>query len=682
MVTMGQIPDNLLGFEASGTIVNIGADVKGFKAGDRVCTIGHGAHRTLFRNKAGFCQAIPVGYSFEEAATLPLVHCTAFYSLVHIARVRQGQTILIHAAAGGVGQAAIQLAKHFGLEIYATVGSADKKQLVKEVYGVPDDHIFNSRDLSFSKGVLRMTNGRGVDCIINSLSGEALRQSWYCIAPFGTFVEIGMKDILSNTGLEMRPFLQDASFTFFNLKHVLKDNPTLMIEIIEGTFDFLRRGVTRPVSPLTVYPISEVENAFRLMQTGKHRGKIALTWAGKDIVPVLCNTTSTLKLDENATYVLVGGLGGLGRSLSTLLVELGARHLCFISRSGRHSDNARELIQELEKTGVQIKVCSCDIADQKALAKVFRQCSHELPRVKGVFQCAMVLRDTLFEKMTYQQWKESLRPKVEGSWNIHLLSPQDLDFFITLSSFSGIFGNRSQSNYAAAGTYQDALAYYRRSQGLKAVTIDLGIMRDVGVIAEYGATDYLKEWEEPFGIRELDFHLMIKQIIASEQTKTTATDGAHVAPQLLTGFATGEMVQRAGIRRPFYFDDVRFSILAKTGLANQREASSSVSNGTIALRDQLAQVKSLPDAARAVTDALVARVARSLQTATSEIDENRPLHSYGVDSLVAVEISNWVFKEVKVTMSVFDLLATMSIATLTGKIAAKSPFLAAGLGST
>ena len=677
MVTMGQIPDNLLGFEASGIVVNIGRDVTNFKAGDKVCTLGHGAHRTIFRNKASFCQAIPTDISFEEAATLPLVHCTAFYSLMHIARVRCGQTILIHAAAGGVGQAAIQLAQHFDLEIFATVGSADKRLLIQEVYGIADDHIFNSRDLSFARGVLRMTNGRGVDCILNSLSGEALRQTWHCIAPFGTFIEIGMKDILSNTGLEMRPFLQDASFTFFNLKHVLTDNPKLMAEIIYGTFDFLRRGIIKPVSPLTVYPISDVESAFRLMQTGKHRGKIALSWDGEDIVPVLHNASSMLKLDGNATYVLVGGLGGLGRSLANLLVDLGARYLCFISRSGSRSNEARKLIQHLERKQVRINVYCCDIADKESLADSFAQCAHTMPRIRGAFQCAMVLRDTLFEKMTYQQWKESLRPKVQGSWNLHLLLPLNLDFFITLSSFAGIFGNRSQSNYAAAGAYQDSLAYYRRARGLKAVTVDLGIMRDVGVIAEQGATDYLKEWAEPFGIREAELHLMMKKIISSEQMTTTM----DAAPQIVTGLATGEMAQAARIRRPFYFDDVRFSILAKTGLANKREASSSGANGTVALRDQVAQAEALVDAARAVTGAMVARVAKSLQTECSEIDEGRPLHSYGVDSLVAVEISNWVFKEIKVTMSVFDLLATMSIATLAAKIAAKSPFLSAELGA-
>ena len=675
MVTMGQIPDNLLGFEASGIVVNIGRDVSQFKAGDKVCTIGHGAHRTLFRNKAIFSQAIPAGISFEEAATLPLVHCTAFYSLVHVARVRRGQTILIHAAAGGVGQAAIQLAKHFDLEIFATVGSADKRKLIQEVYEIAEDHIFNSRDLSFAKGVLRMTNGRGVDCILNSLSGEALRQTWHCIAPFGSFVEIGMKDILSNTGLEMRPFLQDASFTFFNLKHVLTDNATLMTEIIEGTFDFLRHGIIKPVSPLNIYPVSEVENAFRLMQTGKHRGKIALSWAGKDVVPVLRNTSSTVKLDAYATYVLVGGLGGLGRSLSNLLVDLGARHLCFISRSGSKSHESRKLIEDLGKRQVHTAVYSCDITDKEHLAEVFHQCSQTLPRIRGVFQCAMVLRDTLFEKMTHRQWIESLRPKVQGTWNLHLLLPHDLDFFITLSSFAGIFGNRSQSNYAAASAYQDSLAHYRRARGLKAVTIDLGIMRDVGVIAEQGAADYLKEWEDPFGIRESELHLLIKKIIAAEQTTTISA--IDVPPQILTGFATGEMAHMAGIRRPFYFDDIRFSHLAKTGLASHQSSSTTgptANNTAIPLRDRLSQSSTLAAASATVTAALVARVARSLQTDVSEIDEARPLHTYGVDSLVAVEIANWVFKEVKVSMSVFDLLATVSMETLAGKIACKSPF--------
>ena len=671
---MGQIPDSLLGFEASGIVRRCGKNVKQFELGDKVCTLGHGSHTTVFRNKAAFCQPMPSGLSFEEAATLPLVHATAFHSLVNVARARPGQTILIHAAAGGVGQSAIQLAKHLGLVIFATVGSADKKQLIQEAYGIESDHIFNSRDLSFAKGVMRMTKGRGVDCILNSLSGEALRQSWQCIAAFGTFVEIGMKDILNNTGLEMRPFLQDASFTFFNLKHVMTDNPLLMAEILEGTFDFLRRGILKSVSPINVYSISDVENAFRLLQTGKHRGKIALTWDKEAVVPVLRRGHAPLKLDHDATYLLVGGLGGLGRSLALLLADSGAGHICFLSRSGGTSPTARRLIQELEDRNVHIKAYSCDISKESSLASVLKTCSEEMPPIRGVFQCAMVLQDTLFERMSYDQWTTSLSPKVTGTWNLHTLLPSSLSFFITLSSFAALFGNRTQSNYAAAGAYQDALSHYRRKMGLKAVTVDLGVMRDIGVIAEKGATDYLKEWEQPFGMRENEFHALMKKIIASEiSTNDTAT-------QIINGLATGATVHAAGIRTPFYFSDPRFSHLVAAGPSIDSGNSSAQGSNPAApsLRDQLSAATTLTDAANIVTDALVARVAKSLQTEKSEIDEARPLHSYGIDSLVGVEIANWVFRETKVGVSVFDILATVSIRDFSKGVAEKSAFFKEG----
>jgi NADPH:quinone reductase-like Zn-dependent oxidoreductase/NAD(P)-dependent dehydrogenase (short-subunit alcohol dehydrogenase family) len=668
MVAMGQIPDKLLGFEASGIITRVGKGVKQFQVGDAVCSLGHGAHRAFFRNKAMFCQHIPDGTSFEEAATLPLVHCTAYHALVRIARVEAGQSILIHAAAGGVGQAAIQLAKHFGMEIFATVGSQEKKALIKDAYGIQEDHIFNSRDLSFQKGIMRMTKGRGVDCVLNSLSGEALRQSWYCVAPFGTFVEIGLKDILGNTGLDMRPFLQDATFVFLNLEHVTRRNPKVMAQIIQGAFDFLRQGVTKPVSPLTVYPVSEIENAFRIMQTGKHIGKIAISFGSSDVVPVLRRTSSTLELDGGATYVLVGGLGGLGRSLSNLLVDHGARNLCFISRSGADSAKAKKQIQDLESAGIQTKTYCCDIADASSLAETLRRHSNELPAIKGVIQCAMVLRDGLFENQSYQEWVDSTRPKVQGTWNLHSLLPATLDFFIVLSSFAGVFGNRGQTNYAAAGAYQDALAHFRRAKGLKSVTIDLGIMRDVGVVAELGATGILQEWEEPFGIREFEFHALLKAVL-TDQLK----GNSQLPPQIVTGLATGGSVKAAGIRPPFYFEDARFSVVSKTGLQIQNEASAT--DGTVPIKTQIAQVESIEEAAKVVTGAMVAKVAKSLQTAQSEIDEGRPLHAYGVDSLVAVEIRNWIFKEIKAEITVFDILSAVPINVLANLIATKSKFL-------
>lgn len=672
MVAMGQIPDSLFGFEASGIITRIAPDVISLQPGQRVSCLGHGAHRTHFRSPASFCQIIPDDITFEEAAGLPLVHATAYHALVNIMRVRNGQTILIHAAAGGVGQAAIQLAKHFKMEIFATVGSADKRALVREEYGIPDDHIFHSRDTSFAKGVKRMTGGRGVDCVLNSLAGEQLRQTWHCIAPFGTFVEIGLKDILGNTRLDMRPFIQDATFSFLNLQHVQKARPELMAAILEETFGLLRQKVTRPVFPLTVFPISDVENAFRVMQAGKHRGKLVLSYSRADVVKVHRNPSAELKLKSNGTYVLVGGFGGIGSSLAHLLVEHGARNIAFISRSGTSSEVAKNLLVELKKRDAVVKAYNCDISDEAALQRMLRQCASEMPPIKGVIQCAMVLRDTLFENMNHTQWTESIRPKVQGTWNLHTHLPKELNFFIILSSFAGVFGNRGQANYAAAGAYEDAFAHYRRSLGLKAVAIDLGIMREVGVLATgaANASRDLKDWEIPFGIRQIELHALIRKIIASE-----ANDDDDVGAQVLTGFATGGGVAAANIRRPFYFDDPRFSVLEMTGQRSQ-DGSGADADATVSLKAQLSAAKTVEAACEAVTVCLVDKVAAMMQTSVEEIDSGRRLHSFGVDSLVAVEVRNWLTKEANADVTVFDILAAVPITALAAIVVAKSSLVA------
>lgn len=662
MSVMGQIPDALLGFDASGIVRRIGSAVQNFKVDDKVAMYGHGSHRTVHRSKADYCKLIPEGLSFEQAATIPVVHGTAWYGLVHLARVQKGQSVLIHAAAGGVGQAAIQIAQHYQMEIFATVGSKVKRELLRKTYHIPDDHILNSRDLSFVKGIQRMTAGRGVDVILNSLSGEALRQTWYCIAPFGTFLEIGIKDILNNTELDMRPFLQDATFAFFNLNHIEKARPDIMAKIIEGAFDFQRRGITRPITPLTIYPISEVENAFRLMQTGKHLGKIVLTFSDNDVVPILNRGADPFQVAQDAVYLLVGGLGGLGRSISTMLVDHGARKLCFLSRSGGTSAEAQQLIQDLRTRQVQVQAYPCDIADEDATAKAVARCSKELGPVRGVLRCAMLLRDVLFTNMSYQQWTESTRSKVQGSWNLHHCL-KDVDFFVVLSSFAATFGNRGQGNYAAGGAYQDAISYYRRSKGLHAVTLDLGLMRDVGVLAEKGITDSLREWEEPYGLRETEFHALLKRAI-------TGDIAGDLAPQVLTGLATGGSAMAAGINTPFYLDDARFSIMAKTGVRSQ---SATQKQGiTVSTHSLISQATSLQEATEHVTEALVNRVAKMLQTPSSEIDTSRFLHSYGIDSLVAIEIVNWALKELKATITVLDVMAGVPLTSTARKIASIS----------
>ncbi|KAL2872619.1 type I polyketide synthase [Aspergillus lucknowensis] len=663
MTAMGQIPDETVGLEASGVVRQVGANVTKFQRGDRVCCLGQAAHKPLIRVPAVQCKQIPEGMSFEDAATLPIVHYTAYHALVNLARVRKGQSILIHAAAGGVGQAAIQIAQHFGMEVFATVGSEPKRKLIKDVYGIQDDHIFNSRDVSFVKGLLRMTKGRGVDCVLNSLSGEMLRQTWYCLAPFGVFVEIGLKDILSNSGLDMLPFKKHATFCFFNLDNIAKINPQLIADIGDGVFDLLRQGALKPVFPVTVYPVSQMESAFRLMQAGRHQGKLVLSYSPEDVVPMLRRADDALRLDPNATYVLVGGFGGLGRSLIRMFAASGARHLAVFSRSGAASAAAQACVEETEKLGTQVHVYQCDVSNGDAVKEAVEQIQGNLPPIKGVIQGAMVLRDVLFEQMTYQQWVESTRPKVQGTWNLHEYLPASLDFFITLSSFAGVFGNRGQGNYAAAGAYEDALAHHRRSQGLRAVTIDLGVMRDSGVLAEQGTTANLKDFDS-LAISDATFHAMIKKVIVDELS------GSSTPPQITTGMPTGKTVQAAGIDRPYFFDDARFSIISQAGAPSGASAS-----GEVSIEAQLSRVVSRDEGAPIVQEALVNRVAKFLQTSPSEIDPSKPLYHYGVDSLAAVEMRNWVFREIKAEVSLLEVMSASPIAQLSQEIANRSKLL-------
>lgn len=345
MTTMGNLPGTLLGFDCAGVVRRVapaGAAAAKFNIGDRVAMIQPGSHRTVHRAKFECVERIPDAMTFEEAAIIPVVHGTAWYALVKLAQARKGQSMLIHAAAGGVGQAAIMITKHVGLRVFATVGSAEKRKLIMDKYGLPDEHIFNSRDYSFVAGLKRHTSGRGVDIIINSLSGEALRQTWYYIAPFGKFVEMGIKDILGNLRLDMKPFNGSTTFTFFDINRIIRERRDMMGEMMEGVFDMQRRGITTHVAPLAVYPVSDLGKAFRLMQTGKHLGKIVLSFANdQQIVPVLTHTQLPVQLrspslDPEAVYILAGGLGGLGRSLSRMLADMGAPEDVLLITLRRH----------------------------------------------------------------------------------------------------------------------------------------------------------------------------------------------------------------------------------------------------------------------------------------------------------------------------------------------------------
>lgn len=274
LTVLGRVKKSTLGGEAAGVVTRVGSEYNGsLLPGDRVCGGMLGCFRTYSRCDARLVTRIPQELSFVEAAALPVTYVTAWHSLTELARIQKGESVLIHSASGGTGQSAIQVAQYLGAEIYVTVGSDEKKKLLVDLYRVPEDHIFYSRNASFAQGVMRMTHGRGVDVVLNSLSGDLLVATWECMAPFGRFVEIGKKDIDSHARLPMFPFSRNVSFAAMDAAAMSEERPALFRKSLLAVMDLVVTKKLCAAQPLHIYPVSEVEAAFRYMQGGKNTGK-------------------------------------------------------------------------------------------------------------------------------------------------------------------------------------------------------------------------------------------------------------------------------------------------------------------------------------------------------------------------------------------------------------------------
>ena len=294
LIALGRIPEAELGSECAGTVTRTGSKTK-LVVGDRVCLVHIGTYRTCVRGKETTALKIPETMSFAEGATLPIVFSTAYHALFDIAHLQAGESVLIHSGAGGTGQAAIQLSKLLKAEIFVTVGSVKKKKLLMDLYGIPETHIFSSRGPTFAKGLERITHGKGVDVVLNSLSGKTLLLSWGCLAPFGRFVEIGRRDILQGNQIPMLPFDKNRSFAAINLEHTLYERPNLIRRMMTTVLDLAREGKISTPQPLHVYQASQVEDAFRYLQGGNNTGKTVVEFREDDKVSVSLDSKDTIR---------------------------------------------------------------------------------------------------------------------------------------------------------------------------------------------------------------------------------------------------------------------------------------------------------------------------------------------------------------------------------------------------
>ena len=453
-----QVP---FGGECAGVIVAVGDGVTEFKIGDEVVVaqaVGSlSSHVTI---DARFAIALPQDITYTEAATIPTTFLTAYYGLHYLAKIKPGDKVLIHAAAGGVGQAAVQLAQLIGAEVFATA-SVGKWDFLK-ASGVK--YVMNSRTLDFAEEVMQFTQGKGVDVILNSLNGDFIPKNLDILAPQGKFIEIGKVGIWNRE--EVKAKRSDVSYYPFDLLEVSQQKP----DLIKTLFTQLQQKfIHKQLQPLPhkVFPIDKADKAFRYMAQAKHIGKVVIS---------LPNTDEIIKQD--ACYLITGGLGSLGLQVATLLVAEGATHLVLIGRN-QPSGLAKETIKELQASGVTIETKLVDISDYSSVEQTIKQLSAPL---KGIIHAAGMLDDGLLKNLSWQRFKTVLQPKIAGSWNLHLATQKlNLDWFVCFSSVVSVFGSVGQSNYAAANAFMDNLMSYRRNLGLPGTSINWSIWDEVGM---------------------------------------------------------------------------------------------------------------------------------------------------------------------------------------------------------
>ncbi|KAG8158415.1 hypothetical protein KVR01_011537 [Diaporthe batatas] len=646
-VALGRLPGDDLGYDYSGVVSRVGADCDlSIKPGDRVCGSTLSAMRMFPRARSGMVVKVPDQLSLEAAASFISPGVTAFYSLIDVARLKKGEKVLIHSGCGSTGQMAIWVAKMVGAEVFTTVGFDDKKELLVKDFDIAPDHIFYSRDTSFAQGVMRVTDGYGVDVVLNSLAGDGLRASFECVAPYGRFVEIGKADITSNSALPMANFARNVSFSAVDLYHVAQSNPRMAYELLSRVMSFISAGKILAPMPLHIYPASEAEKAFRYLQSGTNTGRIII----KD---------SSWSLDQTATYIVAGGLGGLGRAIAMWMARKGAKHLILLSRSGPKSPAAAGTVADLQEQGVQVVTPLCDASSSDELHSVLLECMQKMPPVKGCINSAMVLQDAVFENMTQAQWEMSIRSKVYTSWNLHELVPntERLDFFVLLSSLSGIYGNIAQSNYASGCSFQDALAHFRTARGQKAVSLDIGWMRNIGVIAENAA--YRQQRKNTADMNQIeDSELLALLDLHCDPNRPVMK---HEDSQLLVGVVTPRDLRAQGQTPPALSMVPVFS--GFTQLQRSQEYLST--DGSIVdFAALFRQATDDQDRAAIVVRALSSKLARALSVSIEDIERNKQLHDYGVDSLMAVELRNWIARDFGANVAVFDIMGGTKIAAI------------------
>ncbi|MEM7304988.1 MAG: SDR family NAD(P)-dependent oxidoreductase, partial [Pseudomonadota bacterium] len=453
---------NWLGVECSGVISRVGSEVSHFKAGDTVMALAPGSFCSYVTVDHRWAVLKPATITPLVCASIPAAFLTAQECLIHAAQLKKGERILIHAATGGTGMAAVRTALAAGADVYATARPA--KWTVLRVMGV--QHLMNSRDLDFKQQIIE---AGGVDVVLNSLSGNFIQASIDCLRPGGRFIEIGKRDIW--TAEQMAKHRSDVQYQIIDLMTIAKDHPEkIQTSLLQLKSEFESEKL-KP-NPIESFPITQTDKALRRMQNSEHIGKLVLT---------IENQAATVR--NEGCYIITGGLGGLGQLTAKWLASKGASHILLLTR--RNNQNNFDLQWADQYSDLNVEILTLDVSDKQALEKLFKRLENSATHVRGIFHAAGVLSDALIQKLTVSNLNEVLAPKLRGAQYLDHFSKtltRPLDWFVLYSSAASLFGSPGQASHVSANSYLDSLARYRRQQGLPGLSINWGLWSEVGTV--------------------------------------------------------------------------------------------------------------------------------------------------------------------------------------------------------
>ncbi|VBB80680.1 Putative polyketide synthase [Podospora comata] len=650
--------------DAVGVVSRLGGGVNSLVVGQRVAVLkGHGC-RTHVRQDVSLVAPVPDSIPSEKTAALPSTFITALYALSHVARLDKGQTVLIHSAASAPGQAAIQIAQHLGAVVFALVSSKGEKAILVEQHGLPVTRIFDAGLLNFIPAIGNETGGRGVDVVLANEANPAVSASLATLGDFGVFIDLRSSE---STGSISPPSgKKNVSIVRVIMDSVAQAKPHIVKSLFQQTFDILSTNTIRPITPTTVFSASDASQALQTATTQAH-GKVVLSLQGSPSVLIPPAPAPELQLDPSATYIIAGGLGALGLNIADMMIAQGAKHLIFLSRSGG-TKNQSDLTR-LRSHGITAEAFPCDVTNSTSVSKVFSHLRSAKHKIAGVIQCAMVLEDGIFDNMTHTKWSRAFAPKSAGSRNLLAqLWPDEQPFFILLSSITGVIGNTAQANYASGNTFEDALALWARTHlRIAATSIDVGLVADSSHFTDAGEfgdlEGYLHRYQH--GWNGLQTTLDELRIVLKSIMRGSTADGGNIPAQLVLGLGDSLIRDENGTG---FAKDKKFELR----VVKSDKSGGQAGGKTEKIGEVLSRASSVGEAAAAVEEYIKLQIAVAIGVEVGEVDAQKPLPEFGVDSLKAVEIRNLCLREMQSDISVFELLSSTPVAELAVKIVTKS----------